>query len=136
MECTIFTVRLQISVSIESGDALERSALIKTVKRPTVFQIKIAQVCLSSITKKARLCRLASKSKANLSLPEINHCFVEHRGFAYEFVDCDGVQELSLNDPKYKYVKPGLNIDVNTKVISQELMGSSSCKKGIGSTIQ
>ena len=84
--------------------------------------------------KKAPLPGLLSKWKANSSLPEINHWFVEYRGFAYEFGRCYGVQELDLNDPKYKYVKPGLH--KNAKVISAELMGSSSCKRGRGSTIQ
>lgn len=101
----------------------------KSGKEPNCFPDRDRQGMFEFYKKKARLRRLSSKWKANLTLPEFNHWFVEYRGFAYEFGKCFGVQELDVNDPKYKYGKPGLDIKGNTIVFYVKRMGSSSCKR-------
>ena len=63
----------------------------------------------------------SSKRKRSLSLSP-SHWFVEYRGFVYEFGLTYGTHELDVNDPNYKY-GPG------EKVLSEELVGSSSCTR-------
>ncbi len=64
---------------------------------------------------------LSSGSSSKRGL-ELNHWFVQYRGFAYEFGSYL-FQELDVNDPNYKY-GPG-----REKVRSQELVGSSDCTR-------
>ena len=64
----------------------------------------------------------SSERKRSVSLSP-SHWFVEYRGFVYEFGLSYGTHELDVNDPNYKYGPGG------EKVLSEELVGSSSCTR-------
>ena len=64
----------------------------------------------------------SSKRKRSVSISP-SHWFVEFRGFVYEFGSSYGTHELDVNDPNYKYGPGG------EKVLSEELVGSSSCTR-------
>ena len=85
--------------------------------------VKCGIVVYNYYKKESRLKIFSSvSSRKKRAVENLNHWFVQYRGFVYEYGDA-GYQELDINDPDYKYGPGGV------KVVAETLKGTSCCTR-------